>query len=51
MITQHGQSGQKHAHLIEGRNAMMDGIQAAILDVKLKYLDEWTNMRISHAKK
>jgi len=51
MISQHGQSGQKHTHLMEGRNSRMDGLQAAILDVKLKYLDEWTNLRISHAQK
>lgn len=51
MIAQHGQSGQKHTHLIEGRNSRMDGIHAAILDVKLKYLDQWTDMRIAHAKK
>lgn len=51
MIAQHGQSGQKHTHLIEGRNSRMDGIQAAILDVKLKYLDQWTSLRISHADK
>jgi len=51
MIAQHGQSGQKHAHLIEGRNSRMDGIHAAILDVKLKYLDEWTSSRISRAEK
>lgn len=49
MIAQHGQSGQKHTHLIEGRNSRMDGIHAAILDVKLRYLEEWTNTRISHA--
>lgn len=51
MISQHGQSGKKHTHLIEGRNSRMDGLHAAILDVKLKYLDEWTDQRISHAQK
>ncbi len=49
MISQHGQSGRKHSHQIEGRNSRMDGIHAAILDVKLKYLDQWTELRISHA--
>lgn len=51
MIAQHGQSGQKHTHLIEGRNSRMDGIQAAILEVKLKYLQKWTDQRISHGIK
>jgi dTDP-4-amino-4,6-dideoxygalactose transaminase len=49
MISQHGQSGKKHKHLIEGRNSRMDGIHAAILDAKLKYLEMWTTSRISHA--
>ena len=28
----------------------MDTVQAAVLDVKLKYLDQWTNARIERAK-
>jgi dTDP-4-amino-4,6-dideoxygalactose transaminase len=44
MIANHGQP-TKHTHLLEGRNSRMDGIQAAILSVKLAYLDEWTNQR------
>lgn len=51
MIAQHGQSGQKHTHLIEGRNSRMDGIQAAILEVKLRYLAQWTDQRITHAER
>ncbi len=49
MIAQHGQSGEKHRHFIEGRNSRMDGIQAAILNVKLPHLDDWTEARIRHA--
>ena len=49
MIAQHGQSGEKHRHFIEGRNSRMDGLQAAILNVKLPYLEDWTNARIRHA--
>lgn len=49
MIANHGQTA-KHKHLIEGRNSRMDGLQAAILSVKLKYLNEWTNKRIANAK-
>lgn len=49
MIANHGQEG-KHNHLMEGRNSRMDGMQAAILSVKLKYLSEWTAARIANAK-
>jgi dTDP-4-amino-4,6-dideoxygalactose transaminase len=35
----------KGQHLIEGINSRMDGMQAGILSVKLKYLSEWTNQR------
>ncbi len=49
MIAHHGQPGKKHTHLIEGRNSRMDGIHAAILDVKLQYLPAWTESRILHS--
>jgi dTDP-4-amino-4,6-dideoxygalactose transaminase len=49
MIANHGQEG-KHNHLMEGRNSRMDGIQAAVLSVKLKYLNQWTDARIANAK-
>jgi dTDP-4-amino-4,6-dideoxygalactose transaminase len=48
MIANHGQKG-KHHHLIEGRNSRLDGLQAAILSVKLPYLEKWTESRISNA--
>ena len=50
MIANHGQI-KKHDHLIEGRNSRLDGIQAAILSAKIKYLKEWTERRIANAKK
>lgn len=40
----------KHHHEIEGINSRMDGLQAAILNVKLKYIREWTNLRRKNAK-
>lgn len=40
----HG-SLRKHDHEIEGINSRLDGIQAAILSVKLKFIDEWTAAR------
>jgi dTDP-4-amino-4,6-dideoxygalactose transaminase len=45
MIAQHGQSKGKHDHRIEGRNSRLDGIQAAILTVKLPHLETWTKQR------
>ncbi|HET6253701.1 MAG TPA: DegT/DnrJ/EryC1/StrS family aminotransferase [Puia sp.] len=50
MISQHGQKG-KHNHLMEGRNSRLDGLQAAILLVKLPHLEKWTEARIAVAKK
>lgn len=44
LIANHGQS-RKHHHELEGRNSRMDGLQAAVLTVKLAYLDDWTDKR------
>ena len=49
MIANHGQP-QKHTHLVEGRNSRMDGMHAAVLSVKLKHLDRWTDERIAAAQ-
>lgn len=51
MISQHGQSAGKHDHRIEGRNSRLDGIQAAVLNVKLPHLREWTKRRQENAVK
>jgi len=44
MIANHGQL-KKYHHEITGVNSRLDTIQAAILDVKLKYLDEYIQAR------
>ena len=49
MIANHGRI-EKYNHEFEGRNSRLDGIQAAILLVKLKYLDNWNNIRINIAE-
>jgi len=48
MIANHGQP-KKHSHLLEGRNSRLDGLQGAILSVKLRHLDMWTQERQAHA--
>mgnify|MGYP003682176405 CR=1 FL=1 len=49
MYANHG-ALKKHFHDIEGINSRMDGIQASILSVKLKYIEEWTSLRQKNAK-
>ena len=48
MIANHGRKAKYH-HKFEGRNSRLDGLQAAILSVKLRYLNKWTDARISIA--
>lgn len=49
MIANHGQ-GTKYHHDIIGVNSRLDTLQAAILQVKLKYLDEYAARRNDAAK-
>jgi len=49
MFRDHGQA-RKYYHGIIGWNARLDGIQGAILHVKLKYLPAWNDARRKHAK-
>lgn len=48
MIANHGRI-RKYNHEFEGRNSRLDGLQAAILSVKLKHLDVWTDARVKVA--
>jgi dTDP-4-amino-4,6-dideoxygalactose transaminase len=48
MLRDHGQKG-RHLHEMEGLNARMDSIQAAVLLIKLRYLEEWNKARQKHA--
>jgi dTDP-4-amino-4,6-dideoxygalactose transaminase len=41
----------KHDHQFEGINSRLDGLQASILDAKLKYLHDWNKKRILAAQK
>ncbi len=47
-ISNHGQL-EKNRHSVVGRNSRMDGIQGAVLSVKLKNLDGWLDARRRNA--
>jgi len=49
MMREHGQS-EKYHHEMYGHNYRMEGIQGAVLNVKLKHLDKWTEGRRLVAK-
>jgi len=48
-LRDHAQDGRHH-HVELGFNTRMEGIQAAVLDVKLRYLDGWNAARARHAR-
>lgn len=48
MFANHGRL-DKYDHELEGVNSRLDGLQAAILDVKLRRLGEWTEQRRRNA--
>jgi dTDP-4-amino-4,6-dideoxygalactose transaminase len=50
MLRDWGQES-RYNHVLKGYNYRMDGLQGAILRVKLRYLDQWTEARRTHAAK
>ena len=50
MLRDYGQE-QKYVHLVKGGNHRLDDLQAAVLSVKLRYLDRWNQARFLAAKR
>jgi dTDP-4-amino-4,6-dideoxygalactose transaminase len=48
MFANHGRT-KKYDHDFEGINSRLDGLQAAILSVKLRHLEDWTERRRRNA--
>ncbi|HYN87235.1 MAG TPA: DegT/DnrJ/EryC1/StrS family aminotransferase [Ardenticatenaceae bacterium] len=48
MLRNYG-SPVKYHHLVKGFNRRLDTLQAAVLRVKLRYLDAWNSARVEHA--
>lgn len=48
MFANHGRI-EKYDHEVEGVNSRLDGLQAAILNIKLRHLPEWTEKRRENA--
>jgi dTDP-4-amino-4,6-dideoxygalactose transaminase len=44
MLRNYGQE-KKYYHVVRGYNHRLDNLQAALLRIKLKYLDDWNNAR------
>jgi dTDP-4-amino-4,6-dideoxygalactose transaminase len=51
LLRNHGRITKKYEHEIEGCSSRLDNLQAAILRVKLKYLNNWNDSRRDNAKK
>lgn len=49
MLANHGRIS-KYDHEFEGVNSRLDGLQAAILEVKLRHLEDWTERRRAAAR-
>ena len=48
LLRDYGQRA-KYEHVVKGFNRRLDTLQASVLSIKLKYLDEWNDKRRAHA--
>jgi len=51
LLRNHGRIDKKYKHRLEGYSSRLDDLQAAILRVKLRYLDQWNERRRKNAEK
>jgi dTDP-4-amino-4,6-dideoxygalactose transaminase len=49
-LRDHGQQSRHH-HVVLGYNMRMEGVQGAVLGVKLRHLDRWNAARARHARR
>lgn len=42
---------RKYEHVLKGYNMRLEGMQGAVLKVKMKYIEQWTEMRRAAAKR
>lgn len=49
-LANHGRGEHKYSHQYFGRNSRLDGIQSAILSVKLRYIEQWNEIRKNNAE-
>ena len=49
MFANHGRT-KKYDHDLEGVNSRLDGLQAAVLNVKLRHIEDWTERRRRNAQ-
>ena len=49
LIRNHGEK-KKYCHVVKGINSRLEAIQAAVLNVKLKHLENWNQLRRKNAR-
>jgi dTDP-4-amino-4,6-dideoxygalactose transaminase len=50
LLRTHGQA-QRYEYVLLGYNSRLDALQAAVLQLKMKYVDQWNELRRQHAQR